>query len=293
MKTLSPAPARILALAALAGGIALAGDEAPSTQPAGGKYPLWDGKETQAEYAKRAGIQDVEITLDLGKGVKMKLILIPAGQFTMGADKDPKEVPEPYPPRGGKTYLICNANAGLACVDPADGRILWKVPGGGSGSPVVNNDVAVLFGTNENTGLVAYKIAPEKAEKRWSLPYADRGTSAIPFEGYMYSVGGLKNAKALCVAVSDGKPAWEEAKGFEKAEINSPILADDKIIMFMGLTTRELVMFQASPEKFEALARAKVETSKQPSCNCTSPSIVDGRLFLRLNERVVCYDLRK
>ena len=194
---------------------------------------------------------------------------------------------------GGKTYLICNANAGLACVDPADGQILWKVPGGGSGSPVVNNDVAVLFGPNTNTGLVAYKITPEKAEKLWSLPYADRGTSAILFQGYMYSVGGLKDAKALCVAVSDGKPAWEQAKGFEKAEVNSPILADGKIIMFMGLTTHELVMFKASPEKFEALARAKVETSKPPSCNCTSPSIVDGRLFLRLNERVVCYDLRK
>ena len=74
--------------AALTGGIALAGDKAPSTRPAPATYSLWDGKETQAEYAKRAGIKDVEIALDLGKGVKMKLILIPAGEFTMGSKAD-------------------------------------------------------------------------------------------------------------------------------------------------------------------------------------------------------------
>jgi formylglycine-generating enzyme required for sulfatase activity len=61
-------------------------------------YPLWDGKESQAEYAKRAGIKDVEVTLDLGSNVTMKLILIPAGKFVMGANKDPKEVPGPYKP---------------------------------------------------------------------------------------------------------------------------------------------------------------------------------------------------
>lgn len=55
-------------------------------------YPLWDGKESQADYAKRTGMKDVEITLDLGDGVKMKLILIPAGKFLMG---DPDSTKKP------------------------------------------------------------------------------------------------------------------------------------------------------------------------------------------------------
>lgn len=60
-------------------------------------YPLWDGKETQEEYARRAGIPDVLITLDLGAGVTMKLILIPAGKFRMGdpnLTKKPMTFPE-------------------------------------------------------------------------------------------------------------------------------------------------------------------------------------------------------
>ncbi|MBM4142448.1 MAG: formylglycine-generating enzyme family protein [Lentisphaerae bacterium] len=47
-------------------------------------WPLWDGKESVADYAKRAGLKDVQTDLDLGGGVLMKLTLIPAGTFIMG-----------------------------------------------------------------------------------------------------------------------------------------------------------------------------------------------------------------
>ncbi len=70
-------------------------------------YPLWDGKETVADYARRAGIPDVEITLDLGttfldqgsEAVTLKLTLIPAGKFMMGSPesdltRNPNETPQ-------------------------------------------------------------------------------------------------------------------------------------------------------------------------------------------------------
>jgi formylglycine-generating enzyme required for sulfatase activity len=50
-------------------------------------YPLWDGKEVVAKYAKRAGLEPA-VTLDLGDGVKMEFVLIPAGKFVMGSPKD-------------------------------------------------------------------------------------------------------------------------------------------------------------------------------------------------------------
>ncbi len=51
------------------------------------RWPLWDGRESVAAYAERAGIRDVTPALDLGGGVSMKLTLIPAGRFVMG-DRD-------------------------------------------------------------------------------------------------------------------------------------------------------------------------------------------------------------
>ncbi|MEA3210389.1 MAG: hypothetical protein QOE70_3446 [Chthoniobacter sp.] len=47
-------------------------------------FPLWDGKETVTEYAKRARLEPT-LTLDLGGGVKWEGMLIPAGTFVMGS----------------------------------------------------------------------------------------------------------------------------------------------------------------------------------------------------------------
>jgi formylglycine-generating enzyme required for sulfatase activity len=58
----------------------------PSPTPA---WPLWDGQESVEQYAKRAGLETTR-TLDLGNGVKLEMVLIPAGKFVMGT-------PEPEP----------------------------------------------------------------------------------------------------------------------------------------------------------------------------------------------------
>jgi len=52
-------------------------------------FPLWDGQESVEQYAKRAKVEPAQ-TLDLGNGIKMEMVLIPAGKFTMGT-------PEPEP----------------------------------------------------------------------------------------------------------------------------------------------------------------------------------------------------
>jgi formylglycine-generating enzyme required for sulfatase activity/acetyl esterase/lipase len=47
-------------------------------------FPRWDGKESIADYARRAHV-DPTLTLDLGNGVKWEGVLIPAGEFVMGS----------------------------------------------------------------------------------------------------------------------------------------------------------------------------------------------------------------
>ena len=46
-------------------------------------YPLWDNHESVADYANRVNLPPIK-TLDLGNGVKLDLVLIPAGKFMMG-----------------------------------------------------------------------------------------------------------------------------------------------------------------------------------------------------------------
>ncbi|MCY3022814.1 MAG: hypothetical protein NTW87_27865, partial [Planctomycetota bacterium] len=47
-------------------------------------YPLWDGEEPVAEYARRVNLPPTR-TLDLGNEVKLELVLVPPGTFVMGS----------------------------------------------------------------------------------------------------------------------------------------------------------------------------------------------------------------
>ena len=53
-------------------------------------------KKAQAEAAKKPPPPPTYLTLDLGKGVKMKLVLIPAGKFLMGSGLSPDQTAKRY-----------------------------------------------------------------------------------------------------------------------------------------------------------------------------------------------------
>ena len=56
-------------------------------------YSLWNNQETVTEYAQRINLPLTK-TLNLPTDIKLELVLIPAGKFTMGTpDQDPVEMP--------------------------------------------------------------------------------------------------------------------------------------------------------------------------------------------------------
>jgi outer membrane protein assembly factor BamB len=200
--------------------------------------------------------------------------------------------------QAGKQYLLCNAvgywtgmkGPGLFCLDPEKGEIIWRLPevGGGasSSSPALCGDLAVVDG---GRGTQAVQLAPQGGTLLWTTPPSIwRAPSALVYQGHAYLVN---SSFMRCLDLKTGAIKWE------RKEVNnhyaSPILADGKIICPTGGRDHNYyILLQATPEKFEELGSlGKVPNGKHIGACCTSPALADGKLYLRLENGVACYDL--
>jgi outer membrane protein assembly factor BamB len=189
----------------------------------------------------------------------------------------------------GRDYVICNTARETHCVDPADGTVLWSVPGGGKSTPVVareyGGDFLVNMSDGRKNGLSVYRLTDQGPREVWTREVFDRGASPVAFDGHVYAVAGGGNghgARLLCAHLDTGKVAWEEAIDF--AEVSSPVVTDGKVFAVCGTF---LWVLQATPERYTVLSRDDCRVTL-----CTSPAVAGGRLYLRQANAVVCYDLR-
>jgi outer membrane protein assembly factor BamB len=180
---------------------------------------------------------------------------------------------------GGRSYVLCNDKK-VSCVDLADGRILWQVPGGGESTPAVSGDtLAVLVEAKKGQdGLLVYRISPRKAERLCSAPVSARGCSPIVDGDRVYALG---RGKAVCVDSRSGRILWKAT--VRKEDWASPILAGGKVVALLG---GSLSLLDVSGEAAEVIASARLGPLP-----CASPALAAGRLFVRGKDAVLCYDL--
>ena len=197
----------------------------------------------------------------------------------------------------GQRQVIFFVKKGLVSVSAKDGKLLWRFPFkfniSTAISPVVSGDV-VYCSAGYGVGSTAYKIGKDgdlftttqlwnitgvkEVANHWSTPSCKDGYLYGMFSFKKYATGPLK-----CVELATGKIAWEQP-GFGAG---NAILVHDKILALSDFG--ELVVAEAAPAGYKEIARAKVVTGK---CWST-PSLSNGRIYVRSTKEGVCLDVSK
>jgi len=185
---------------------------------------------------------------------------------------------------GDKTCVIVQGRQ-LTCLEPKTGKVMWTVPGVGSSTPAVSGDFLAYTAGKK---LIAYKLSADKAEKLWEIPFGDEYTSPLIYKDHVYALGAIdrnsRQGRGVCVELATGKIVWETP--LDAYSCSSPLVADDKLIALGG---GQVLLIKASPDKYTLLGKAALHKGDI----WTSPSLADGKLFLRVGTRVACFDLHK
>jgi outer membrane protein assembly factor BamB len=187
--------------------------------------------------------------------------------------------------KDGKAYAVQS----IGLVDLQSGRLMWFVGVGGDPSPVVAGDLLVAAQGNGIT--TCYRLAPDKPHETWKLAeYGVQPSTPILFQGHLYATK-AQSGPLFCADLATGQVKWtspdKENYGTSGFNTASCILADGKVLL--DGYPNQLFIVRANPERFELLGKVKVAPG---NLRAATPTIADGRIFLRGKEALVCYDLR-
>ncbi|MEA3208997.1 MAG: hypothetical protein QOE70_2054 [Chthoniobacter sp.] len=195
----------------------------------------------------------------------------------------------------GQRQIIFFVQSGLLSVEPKTGKELWRYAfdykTSTAASPVVSGDI-VYCSAGYGVGAGAVRViksgdqwtATEMYRFRGQKPLANHWSTPVVKDGFLYGMFQFKeygSGPVKCVEIATGQIKWERP-GFGPGQA---ILAGDQVLALAD--NGDLVLFDASPDAYHEIARAKVLEGK-----CwTTPILVDGRIYARSTKEAVCLDV--
>ncbi|MBN9120093.1 MAG: hypothetical protein J0I06_13165 [Planctomycetes bacterium] len=132
-----------------------------------------------------------------------------------------------------------------------------------------------------------------KVYERRGRAYQNHHATSVYKDRHLFGIDGERGANGLkCVEFITGKevPKWDKTDENEAAQIGQAtvVLAGDHLLL--QTAGGDVCLAEANPKEFKLLGRVpKVLSGKN---NWASPVLVDGRIYLRDEQNVVCLDVR-
>jgi len=189
----------------------------------------------------------------------------------------------------GKRLILAGTRAGLACVDAASGKLLWSNPWSADNTANCPTpayaDGYVFWSNGYGKGGICLKLFRQgdriKADEAWTTKdMVCHHGGYVVHEGHIY--GNHANGWA-CLELATGKVKWN-GKGVGKGSL---CFADGKLYLF-GEKGGQAGLATCSPDGFQMLGTAKVD-GNGPSW--AHPIVIGGRLYLRYDTNLYCFDV--
>jgi outer membrane protein assembly factor BamB len=198
---------------------------------------------------------------------------------------------------GSTRVYVQQTASGPMGVRADDGKLLWTFDFDGKITAVIPTLVVrddVVFSTTgySGGGMLLRQVPAADGEIKVEEVYpvskdlASKHGGVVLVGDYLY--GGLQDSNALfCAELMTGEIKWK-ARG--SGQGSAAIAAADGCL-YVHFANGTMSLVKASPEKYEELGSFSVPGSgERPSW--AHPVIAGGRLYVREQDRIVCYDVR-
>jgi outer membrane protein assembly factor BamB len=195
--------------------------------------------------------------------------------------------PLPFETRSGVALAIFGWRT-LAAVALSDGKVLWEIPWKtdydiNAADPIVSGD-KMFISSGYRKGGALFKLDGKPTQIWAGQSMHNQLNSSVLIDKHLYGISGQNGREAdlRCVEFETGTVRWQE----KSAGFGALMAADGKLIVLSE--KGELIIAEATAQKFNALARAQVLGGK-----CwTVPVLAGGRIYCRnVQGNLVCVDV--
>ncbi|QVL34609.1 PQQ-like beta-propeller repeat protein [Telmatocola sphagniphila] len=192
----------------------------------------------------------------------------------------------------GTRQILVLSDFGLESFNPADGKSLWQFPLTVRGmnrvvQPNVIGEGEVLLGTGSGKDLGTQLIKVRKDGESWTAEAGWNSNRLKPYyndfvthDGYAY---GFDDSIFVCISLKDGKLKWKGGR-YGHGQV---LLLPDQSKLLVSAEDGKVHLLDATPNELTELGEVKVFDGR----TWNHPVVVRGKLFIRNDEEMACYDL--
>ena len=211
---------------------------------------------------------------------------------------------------GGARQLIVWTPTELASVDPAAGKVYWRIPfpikhGMTIATPIHDPKRNLLFVTAFYSGPMMVRLAADKpaAEILWKgksdSEMKTDGLHAVMCtpvfkDGLIYGV--CSYGEFRCLDAETGERKWESLAPTGKARWSNAFITPHEDRYFLANERGDLILANLSPTGYEEISRAKLlaptsVASGRRKVVWSHPAYAQGRVFARNDQELICVDI--